>query len=200
MAHYRCTALGTLPGEVFNFGIHANGAGGSAIAVGTAWSTALSDLFDDPTVGIAQLFTAQIEIVGFHVAELDALTGKQIDASAGTLALPGSASGETLPNEVACAVTTRGAAPVKKQRGRFFLPPLAVSKMASGRFAATAVTRIANAAALMINDMQGSGFAPEIYHPDHTGTPIVEVDVGDVPDAQRRRRDKQMEVRVSVGV
>ena len=200
MAHYRCTAIGTLPGEQFNFGMHISGTAGDVAGAITAWTNALTAMWTDGTDGIQGLFSASTEIVAGHVAELDPLTGKQIDAAQATLALVGTNANQTLPNEVACVVTLRGAKPTRKERGRFFLPPLAVNQLLAGRFTAAAAARVADGAALAITGLQGAGFPPEIYHPDHTGTAIVEVDVGDVPDAQRRRRDKLVEVRVVVGV
>lgn len=200
MAHYRATVQGTLPGESFSFGMHLEGGGGDVAGAQTAWHAAIDALWTDATDGIEGLFAAQVSIVGDHVAELDALTGKQIDAAAGTFALAGTNAGQMLPNEVAAAITFRGAAPVRKQRGRAFMPPLAVGELLNGRFTAAACGRLLDGWVLAINQLQGAGFTPEIYHPDHTGTPIVLVDVGDVPDAQRRRRDKLIEVRVSAGV
>ena len=200
MAHYRLTAIGTLPGESFNFGMHVEGTAGDAAGAEAAWSAALTSMWTDVTDGIETLISSTTEIVAGHAAELDPLTGKQIDASQSTLTLVGTNVGQTLPNEVACAVTTRGAKPVRKQRGRFYLPPFAVGELTAGRFATAAMTRVVNAAAILVNSLQAAGFTPEIYHPDHTGSPIVEVDVGDVPDAQRRRRDKLVEVRQSLGV
>lgn len=200
MSHYRATVLGTLPGEQFNFGMHLSGAGGDVTGAQAAWHSAIDALWTDATDGIQGLFATSVSIVGDHVAELDALTGKQIDAAAGTFTLPGTNGTETLPNEVACAVSFHGAKPVRNQRGRSFMPPLAVNQLLNGRFIAAATARLLDGWVLAINQLQGAGFAPEIYHPDHTGTPIVEVLVGNVPDAQRRRRDKLVEVYVSAGV
>lgn len=200
MSTYRLTAQGTLPGEIYTFGIHATGPGGSAAAAQTAWASALTAMWNDGTVGIGVEYSATVETVVCRASELDGLTGKQIDAAEGTLALVGTNAGQQLPNEVACAVTLRTASITRKNRGRFFMPPPAVGLLTSGRFTNTFITRMANAAALMINDLQASGYTPVIKHPDQTTTAITEVDVGDVPDAQRRRRDKLVEVRVSVGV
>jgi len=200
MTTYRLTALGTLPGEVFNFGLHVTGAAGSAGAAQTAWAAALTSAWTDAVDGWNTLFSASVEIVACRASELDPLTGKQIDAAEGVLALVGTNAGQQLPNEVACAVTTRCASITRKNRGRFFLPPPAVGELSGGRFTGAFTSRTANAAAILVNSLQGAAFNPVIHHPDQTTNLITEVDVGDVPDAQRRRRDKLVEVRVSVGV
>jgi hypothetical protein len=201
MVAYRLTAQGTLPGEVFNFGLHVTHAAAAAAAAQSAWNTALTAAWTDGTNGLNALISATTEIVVGRASELDPLTGKQVDAAEGVLALAGTNAGQTLPNEVACAVTYRCAAILRKDRGRSFLPPFAVGELSSGRFTTAACTRAANAMKIALDSLQGAGFTPVVYHPkDKTTTVITTIDVGDVPDAQRRRRDKLVEVRVSVGV
>lgn len=200
MANYRLTAQGTLPGEIFNFGLHVTGPGGSVAAAQTAWASALTSMWTDAVDGINTLYSTTVEIVASRASELDGLTGKQVDAAEGVLALVGTNVGQQLPNEVACAVTTRCASITRKNRGRFFLPPPAVAELTGGRFTGAFCSRVANAAAILVNSLQAAGYPPVIKHPDQTTNDITEVDVGDVPDAQRRRRDKLVEVRVSVGV
>lgn len=200
MAIYRITYTGTLPGESFAFGVHVDGSGGDSTGAQAAAAVAMGDFWNDGTDGIKGLFSTDIEIVGCHAAELDGLTGKQIDAAEGTLALTGTSVADMLPHEVAVAVTLRGAAPVRKNRGRFYLPPPAVSTITNGRLSSATYTLIANGAALFVNTLQGAGFTPVVYHADKTGTPVVLVGCGDVPDSQRRRRNKLIEVRVEVGV
>lgn len=200
MSFYRLTASGTLPGETFAFGLHAEGGGGDSTGAQTAWAAALTTFWTDGTDGAETLFSTDVEILAAHAAELDALTGKQIDAAEGVLALVGTNVNDMLPHEVACAITLRGAAPTRKQRGRFYLPPLANSTTVNGRYSNATITRLADAAKLLLDSLAGAGFVPVIYHPDHTGTTIVTVGCGDVPDSQRRRRNKLVETRVEVAV
>lgn len=201
MSIYRLTFSGTLPGETFAHTIHVDGAGGDSTGAEAAAAIAMGDFWNDGTDGIKGFFTAQVNYVAVHAAELDALTGKQIDAAEGVLALAGTNAGQMLPHEVAVAVTIRGAAPVRRNRGRFFLPPPAVDQLLDGRLLAATVTRMMNGAALFINTLQGAGFTPVVYHTnDKTGTPVTIVGVGNVPDSQRRRRNKLVEVRDEIGV
>lgn len=200
MALYRLTASGSLPGEQFNWGLHVEGSGGDAAGAATAWQSALTAFWTDATDGAEAVFSTDVEILVAHAAELDPLTGKQIDAAEEALALTGTDAGDMLPHEVALAVTTLGASTNRKDRGRFYLPPPSVAQITNGRIGNTPKTRVANAAAILINSLQGAGFTPVIKHPDMTSTAIVNVKVGDVPDVQRRRRNKLVESYVVVGV
>lgn len=200
MAHYRLTAKGSLPGESFNFGLHVSGSAGDAGGAAAAFATALTAMWTDATDGLQGHYANEVSIDVAHAAELSDLTGRQVDAADVDTALPGTSGAEMLPHEVAVAVSTRGAAANRKDRGRFYLPPPIVSDVTNGRFGGAVTTRFANAAAILINSLQGAAFTPVILHPDHTDTAITSVSVGDVPDVQRRRRNKLIEVRDIVGV
>lgn len=200
MTHYRCTLRGTLPGEEFNFGFHVTGAAGDASGCSAALASAMTSAWTDATDGLESHYTSDVEIVVAHAAELSDLTGKQVDAFDTDLALAGTAASVMLPYQVAVAVTTRGAAANRKDRGRFYLPPPAISQVTAGKLTAAVAVHFVNAAAILINSMQGAGFTPVILHPDRTDTTIASVDVGEVFDNQRRRRNKLIEARHSVGV
>lgn len=200
MAHYRLTVKGTLPGEEFNFGMHATGTAGDAAGASAALAAAITAAWTDGTDGYQTHFPAAVEIVAAHAAELSDLTGKQVDAFDTNLTLVGTAAAGMLPYQVAVATTTRGAARTRKTQGRFYLPPPAVSEVTAGKLTAAVAQHFAEAAAILVNSLQGAGFNPCILHPDHTDTPIVEVEVGEVFDNQRRRRNKLVEVRHAVGV
>ena len=200
MSTYRLRATGSLPGELFIFGLHATGAGGASTDALTAWVAALSLMWSDVTDGLDAIYTPDVSIDVADAAELDAGTGRQITRVQTALPLPGTASGEMLPHEVSVAVSTRTAFATKAGRGRFYLPPPAVSTVDGGRLSTSARDRIANAAAILINSLQGAAFEPVIHHPDQTTTVINEVDVGDVFDVQMRRRNKLFEARATVGV
>ena len=200
MAIYRFTARGVTPGEIFNFGMHTTGAAASSPAAAAALAAALTSFWNDAVDGAKVVYPATVSIVAAHAAEIDILTRKQIDAFEVALALVGTDATTMLPHEVSVAVTTRGAAANRRDRGRFYLPPPSVDACLSGRLTAAAKTRLANASAILINSLQAAGYTPVIFHPDNTTTAIVQVDVGDVFDVQRRRRNKLLEVRTAVGV
>lgn len=201
MANYRLTAEGTLPGETFNFGLHVEGSAGAAADAAAAWAAALGGAWSDATDGLGVHYTSDVTIVVAHAAELDPLTGRQIDAAEVATDLPGTeATRPMLPHEVAVAITTRGAAANRKDRGRFYLPPPSCVTVVAGLLDTTVRGHFANAAAILLNSLQGAAFTPVILHPDLTTTAIVDVECGNVFDAQRRRRNKLIEVRSTVGV
>jgi hypothetical protein len=200
MAHYRLTAQGTLPGESFNFGLHATGSAGDAAGAAAAWSTALTAMWTDATDGLEGHYSTAVSIDVAHAAELSDLTGRQVDAADVATSLPGTSASQMLPHEVALVVSTRGAAANRKDRGRFYLPPPITTDVTAGLVTGSVVTRFANAAAILINSLQGAAFTPVILHRDFTDTAITEVSVGNVWDVQRRRRNKLIEVRDIVGV
>lgn len=197
---YRLRAQGTLPGETFSFGLHVDGAGGDSAAALTAWTTAIGDFWNDVTDGVKSLFTADVVITGLDAAELDPVTGKQLSRSETGTTLTGTAAGEMLPHEVALVVSMRTALATRSGRGRFYLPPLAVSKVDGGLVLAAAALQAVNGAALLVNTLQGAAYNPVILHPDQSTTPVNKVDVGNVFDVQRRRRNKLLEERQTVGV
>jgi hypothetical protein len=200
MAHYRLTAKGTLPGETFNFGLHASGSAGDAGGAAAAFATALTAMWNDATDGLHGHYSTAVSIDVAHAAELSDLTGHQVDAVDVGVSLPGTSVGEMLPHEVALVVSTRGATANRKDRGRFYLPPPIQADCIAGLVDGAVTTRFANAAAILINSLQGAAFNPVILHPDFTDTAITEVAVGNVWDVQRRRRNKLIEVRDIVGV
>lgn len=200
MAIYRLTASGSIPGEQFNWGLHATGSAGDVAGAVTAWAAALTAFWTDGTNGAEVVFSTDVSILVAHAAELSDTTGRQVDAGEAQLALAGTDAGDMLPHEVAVAVTTLGASTNRKDRGRFYLPPPSVAQITNGRLNNTPKTRLANAAAILVNSLQAAGFVPVILHPDFTNTAIVSLKVGDVPDVQRRRRNKLVEVYAVVGV
>lgn len=108
--------------------------------------------------------------------------------------------GETLPFEVACAVTLQTDHRGPSGRGRFYLPPFATAAMvAGGRFDNTIVGAVGAAVGAFFVAIEA----------DHDLVPVVvskrrlilnevrSVSVGGVPDSQRRRRRSQPEARVA---
>jgi hypothetical protein len=200
MALYRLTATGSLPGEQFNFGVHVDGGAGDAAGAAAAWSTALTAGWQDITDGMEVVFSTDVVILVAHAAELDPLTGHQVDAASATVSLPGTDSADMLPHECALVVSTHAASERRQNQGRMYLPPPSVAQITDGRLEATPRARVAAAAAIIMNSLQGAAFTPVIKHPDMTSDAITQIKVGDVIDAQRRRRNRLVEVYSIVGV
>lgn len=200
MAIYRLTASGTLPNETFNFGLHVDGSGGDAAGAAHAFNLALTAMWQDVTDGIEVVFPSTVTVLAAHAAELSPTTGKQVDAAQESVSLPGTDAGTMLPHECAVAVSTHAAAANRKDQGRFYLPPPSVAQVTDGLLESTPRARLLAGSVILINDLQGSGFTPVIYHPDGTSDAIVQLRVGNVIDSQRRRRNKLIEAYVSAGV
>jgi len=210
MAFYRCKAFGHLEGgEIFNFGIHVEAVTGQAAVISIDFASAVTDLWsgtNTPAGNITALYAPSIGVDGVQVDELDDL-GKNVSQGRTSLALVGTGTGEPLPPQNAIAVSLRTDLPTRAGRGRFFLPSPVVSTVLDQRLDSTAQTDILNGSLALLQDMAGHGWTPVVYHRANnrttfvgTGDTIVSVDVGDVFDNQRRRRNKLVETRVSHNV
>lgn len=79
--------------------------------------------------------------------------------------------------------------------------PAADQTSTAGRLVSATQTAFVNHVQGMLQRLVTGAVTPVIYHRDLlTATPITRIDVGDVFDAQRRRRDKLVEVRVSATI
>ena len=63
MAIYRITFSGSIPGETFNFGLHVDGAAGSAGTVSADAATAMTDWWTDATDPLNAHFSTDVEIL-----------------------------------------------------------------------------------------------------------------------------------------
>ena len=205
MTFYLGSVIGDLPSsDVFQFGLHMSDAGALTLSdVDTAFRAAVTILWSGngtTLTGLSQYFVPGTAITAVRTASLSATTGKQTDALEAGLSLPGThAAASTLPQEVCVAVTTRGASTNRRSRGRFFLPaPASDNATTSGRLVTATRDAIALHVQGMMQSLTGDAVTPVIYHRDLlTATTITRIDVGDVFDAQRRRRDKLVEARQS---
>lgn len=201
MAFYRGTIKGHLEGgEIFNCTIHfdqvtgqaATGASALADAVTLMWSGT-----NTPAGNITALYPAAIGVDSVVMDELDD-AGRNVAQGRTSLALVGTGTDEPLPPQNAMVVSLRSNTPTRAGRGRFFLPSPVVTTVIDQRLDSAAQTDVLNGALAMLNHMSGLGFTPVIRHRfDTTVTEVVTIDVGDVFDTQRRRRNKLVETRVS---
>jgi hypothetical protein len=83
-------------------------------------------------------------------------------------------------------------------RGRFYAPSLGVDQVAGGRMTTAAQTALADGFAQLLAGITDAGNRIVIYHKATADfDTVVRLDVGDVIDTQRRRRNKLVEARVS---
>ena len=135
-----------------------------------------------------------------HVVQLD--SGAAIAMGVPTSGWVGTTS-SLLPLEVACVVTFDTYKNNAKGRGRIYLPGIPANSLGTntGRFDSTWATQMAGDAATLLGDLVNPGGAGEVgIYPVVTEpsgwnlySQLRQVRVGEVPDSQRRRRNKLAE-------
>jgi len=193
VALYRHRCIGTYTGESWTFGIHSEG-NISLAAAQTAWASGIGAFF---TAAAATMCT-DVQAVEATTVELDPTTGKQLTGTSDPRNDAGTNVGQCLPFQCAPVVSLRTATLSRAGRGRFYAPSLAVDQVAAGRMIAAAQTALADGAEDMLQSLITAGNQIVIYHrAAGTTTPVISLDVGDVIDTQRRRRNKLIEARTS---
>lgn len=150
-------------------------------------------------------FPATISLTGWRASVINSTDGTVITTAEGGSPVPGTgASGTAMPNQLATTVTLRSDLAGRSHRGRFYLPPLQFGAVTTlGRLdtdtAAAMLTSLQNAYTAG-QDATGVWAAVIYSRKLHTTTAVVRVEIGDVFDTQRRRRDKLIEVRQSVTI
>jgi hypothetical protein len=200
MTDYVNVFRGATTGEQWSMTLHTQKAGGTLAAAQTAWAAAAAVLWNGTggTDSIGQYIKSTTTLTTASTAELDALTGKQLGRIESALALAGSSAGETLPPQLSVVCSCRSSLATRSGRGRFYLPPFTASVVTAGRLSAAALTVVSLACQKMLQSLNTATYVPCIYHrSSKTHDNIVTIDVGDVYDTQRRRRNKLIETRSS---
>jgi hypothetical protein len=205
MTVFRNTAGGTLiNGERFSFSVHTEKAAGDVVDAASAWSDAIAQLWNGsatPADSIKQLYPAATIIDELVTTELSPTNGHNVHQAISTPSLAGTGSGAALPPQTAICVSLRTGLPTRAGRGRFFLPAPIVAESSVGRINATAQGQIVAAVAGMMGVLTDALFPAVVYHAQfRTTDAVTSIDVGDVFDTIRRRRDKLIEVRMSSAV
>jgi hypothetical protein len=197
MALFKMVAKGTLPGEAFQFGLWGTGSG-ALTDVATAWGTALPLLW---STAVRAFYANEVVITELDTASIDTANLHQISRVSAAVSLAGTSTAEMLPHEVAHVVSLRTAVATRSGRGRFYLPPLGVDKLLNGRVTAATVSALVTASAAMIDSLQANGVVPVLVNRTTKATTTInQVDIGDVPDVQRRRRGALIEARTTQAV
>ena len=193
MALYRHRLEGTFPGEVWSFGLYSDSTL-SVAAAQSAWMTGVTNFWAAATA----LFAADVGTTRAVTVELDPATGKQLTGAEDTRTDAGTSAAETLPFQCAPVVSLRTATLSRAGRGRFYAPSLAVDQVAEGRMLTAARDSLADAGLALVQGLTAAGGNVVIYHRASGTTSLVtSLDVGDVIDTQRRRRNKLIEARTS---
>jgi len=198
MTLFHSTLEGTTNDGTWSFGVWTTNTGDDAAAALTKFQTAVAAMWAS---GIDAFISDQIAYTAQKVVTVDQSTGKQITRADGAVTDAGADTGESLPPQVALAVTLRTALATRAGRGRIYLPPFAVSQVVNSRMNATNKGTTLTAVKGMFDTLISDGHTPVLYgRTAHTVTPITTLALGDVFDTQRRRRDSYAETYTSTAV
>lgn len=204
MGTYVNVVMGHVAGESFTFTFHTTNAAGNLAGASAAAHTAVDLLWNgvaSPADSIKQIYPAGTGIDETVTTELSPVTGKNMGQVRVAEALVGTNAGASMPPQNAIVVSLRTALFTRAGRGRFFLPAPSVNSVDTGRILAATVSSCATAAQKMIQSLNGAGYTVCVYHRStRTTDAVTSVDVGNVFDTQRRRRDKLVETRTSLSV
>lgn len=203
MANYLCQAGGTLNGSsAWSFRSYATSSGAES-AVQTAWNSGIAAMF--ASSGFAGLLPTTVELTYTYTSTMNA-NWKQTTKTQTNLSVVGTAT-TSMPYHVSEVVTWRTAQATKYGHGRWFLPPLAVTALATGGWSLSstaqgdivtavnaAITAWGSTVNLVILHRNGTKSGPGPLTTD----PVIGGDVPNLLDTQRRRADKIVPSRVSL--
>lgn len=148
-----------------------------------------------------------VSIVSVRVDEIDISTGHVVaglDCAVPTPAAGGISISSQAPAEVSPCLSLRTAFSGGSQRGRMYLPPVAVNQMDTvGNLSTTARNALTDAMALLFNAIVGGGtdWVVGVYsRKGHSFSPLVAIDMGTILDVQRSRRRSLIEQRYRVTI
>lgn len=178
--------------------------------VGTSWTAlaaplsvqdAASKAADAWNTNLAAQATAWATSTTFRgcTATLLDSAGRAAEVAESVPATPSSGSGTgVLPTEVAAACTLRTSRAGRSYRGRVFLGGFSsnVVNSSTGRFHTTYLGQAQGVVLQFLRAMRTAGYTPVVLSTTRSeATPVTAVDLGDVFDVQRRRRNGLGEVR-----
>jgi hypothetical protein len=200
MALYQNRFIGTLPeGDTFTFSWWTDSTQNLATvqAGNVQWA---QDLWAGASsgAGLQDLLPSSCVLTTVRTGLITQETGQQQAVDEDTVNLPGVATGNSLPNDVALVVSLRTNLANRRGRGRFYLPSLVATTLtAAGRLDPTAQQNIVDSLANAWNGYTGVG-DPVVYsRTQRTIEDVISFDVGDLFDTQRRRENKVSQSRIS---
>jgi hypothetical protein len=202
MTLYRATYRGVLGSfEVYAHTMHfeddTSTGPGDVIAAAKTWG---SNIW---TTTLKTYYKLDVGLASIRLQQLNPLTGAQLDAMEDVYSGVGGSdtTGIQLPYEVSPAVSWRTATSTRSGRGRFYMPSPSTTACASGGIFSTAFCSalsggVQNACDIFCTSTRRIVIASKVGGPPWVLRTVTRYDVGNVPDVQRRRRNKQVETRV----
>jgi hypothetical protein len=197
MTDYSCRMSGALPsGERFTTGFHID----SELDIDDVHNLfkTNADLLWTGTgsAGINGMYAATVIAQLYETFRLETATGKATDKRESPVNHPGGDPGMSLPQEVAVVVTLRTQLAGASGHGRMFFPSPSTNVLtAEARLSSSGQQTFAIGVTSMFSAMADGLAQPVLYTKGRANRIISRVDVGDVFDAMRRRRDKLVEAR-----
>jgi hypothetical protein len=203
VANYLCEAGGTLNSAyAWSFRSYATSPDSEG-AVQAAWNSGIVAMFG--VSAFQALVPTEVELTYTYTSTMNS-NWKQTTKTQNDVSVVGSAT-TSLPYHVSEVVTWRTAQATKYGHGRWFLPPLGVTALATGGFSlsAAAQTDIVSAVNAAITAW-GSTLSLVILHRNGTKSgpgplttdPVIGGDVPNILNTQRRRADKIVPSRVAL--
>lgn len=166
----------------------------------------LDEVWPSAAGGIKTYYEGATVMTQLQTRTINPASGGVIATASQAVTRAGTGSGNPLPAEVAVVASLRTLLAGASFRGRMYLPAMRTGIVTStGLIDATVVTAVATAVALGYSALAADttyGATSGVVYSRKTSaqTPIVSVDVGNVWDAQRRRRNATAESRTSIAV
>lgn len=136
------------------------------------------------------------------ISATDLTTGRVTATFSAGVPFAGTAINTVLPPQCSMVVTLRTALAGASFRGRMYVPTMVVAAITTlGRFAAANVTQVLGAVKAAFDAEIVAAGTPVVYSRHlRTTTAVTQLEIGDVVDTQRKRRDKLIESRQTAAV
>lgn len=156
--------------------------------------------------GVKSYHSSAVILASVQTRIIEPIAGGVVSTATAAYSRAGTAGGNSLPAEVSTVLSLRTGLSGASYRGRLYLPPNSVTQCSSlGRLVAGDLTNILAAwqAAFVAMNADTTYTSADIVvrsRLHQVSTVVVSIDLGDVFDAQRRRRNQLTESRSSAVV
>ena len=200
MPTYDLITRGTLHGaEAFSYSCAVTGSGSLADA---ATAAADANTAMHAASGFDAIFDDGVVWVDVLVNQIPDGGGVVIDSQVVTSSDAGSDTSGSLPNQCAVVVSKITGFAGSRNRGRMYLPPVAIGELtAAGRLASGTLTALAAGMTAWKNSLIGDGFTPVLVSQSQSANLVITtLRIGDVVDTMRTRRGSLAETYTNISV